>query len=173
MICNDPGSSAAVVAPELLARLAVEPLFRAVCESSGDVRRITRIVNLTGDRYDLFAGIDTLAFESLVMGAKGWVAALAAAFPKEALAIWRHAISGHMEEARRVYRWFQPLLELGGSAKSIQNITLVESMVIGSTDRCRLPRQPLRGEERLHVEKVVRYALASRAGIYLHSPAAE
>jgi 4-hydroxy-tetrahydrodipicolinate synthase len=173
MICNDPAATGVDVVPELLARFADEPLFRAVSEASGDVRRITRIVNLTGDRYDLFAGIDTLAFESLAMGARGWNAALATAFPREALAIWRHAVTGHMEEARRIYRWFQPLLDLGGSVKAVQNIKLVESMVVGSTDRCRPPRQPLRGEERLHVEKIVRYALASRAGIHLHSPAAE
>jgi 4-hydroxy-tetrahydrodipicolinate synthase len=80
---------------------------------------------------------------------------------------------GHFEEARRIYRWFQPLLDLGASPKHVQNIKLIESMVIGSNDRCRKPRQPLQGEERFYVEKVVRYALASRAGILLHSPAAE
>jgi 4-hydroxy-tetrahydrodipicolinate synthase len=80
---------------------------------------------------------------------------------------------GHFEEARRLYRWFQPLLDLEVSDKLVQNIKQVESMIIGSNDRCRLPRQPLRGEERLQVEKIVRYALASRAGIMLHPPAAE
>jgi 4-hydroxy-tetrahydrodipicolinate synthase len=49
----------------------------------------------------------------------------------------------------------------------------METMVIGSNDRCRAPRQPLRGDERTHVEKIIRYALASRAGIALHLPAAE
>ncbi len=98
--------------PEVLARLADEPLFRAVKEASGDLRRITRIINLTGDRYRLFAGTDPLALESLIMGASGWVAGLVAAFPRETLAIYRYAINGHLAEARRIYRWFQPLLEL-------------------------------------------------------------
>jgi 4-hydroxy-tetrahydrodipicolinate synthase len=173
MIHNNPVVYGVDITPEMLARFADEPLFWAVKEASGDVRRITRIVNLTGDRYDLFAGIDNLAFEAFAMGAKGWVAGLVAAFPKEAMAVWRYAMIGHFEEARRIYRWFQPLLDLGASPKHVQNIKLIESMVIGSNDRCRKPRQPLQGEERFYVEKVVRYALASRAGILLHSPAAE
>jgi 1-pyrroline-4-hydroxy-2-carboxylate deaminase len=101
------------------------------------------------------------------------VAGLVAAFPRETVAIYRYAINGHLAEARRIYRWFQPLLELGCSPKRVQNIKLVEFMVNGSSDRCRLPRQALSGEERSRVEKLLRYALASRASLIMHPPAAE
>jgi 4-hydroxy-tetrahydrodipicolinate synthase len=173
MISNDPSASGVDITPELLAKLADEPLFRAIKEASGDTRRITRIINLTGNRYDLFAGVDSLAFESLVMGVSGWIVGLANAFPKEMVAIWRYAATGHVDEARRIYRWFQPLLDLNLPPKHVQNVKLVERMVAGSNDRCRPPRQPLRGEERLNIERLVRYALASRASILLHPPAAE
>ncbi|HEY7748658.1 MAG TPA: dihydrodipicolinate synthase family protein [Aestuariivirgaceae bacterium] len=173
MVCNNPSVHGVDITAELLARIADEPLFWAVEESSGDVRRITRIINLTGNRYDLFAGIDSLALESLLMGAKGWVAGIAGTFPKEAIAVWRYATLGHMEEARRLYRWFRTILDLETSTKAVQNVKLVESLVMGSNDRCRLPRQPLKGEERLRVERLVRYALVSRAGVALHPPAAE
>jgi 4-hydroxy-tetrahydrodipicolinate synthase len=173
MLSNGRKLNGGEISAPTFARLADEPLFQAVEDSFGDVRRLTRIIGLTGDRYDLFSGIDNLALESLIMGARGWVASLAAVFPRETLAIWRHAMAGNVEEARRLYRWFQPLLDLVVSDRSVQNIKLVETMVIGSNDRCRLPRFALRGEERAHVEKIVRYALASRAGIALHPPAAE
>jgi len=173
MICNNPAAYGVDIPPELLAKFADEPLFWGISEASGDLRRITRIINLTGDRYDVFAGHDNLACESLLMGARGWIAGLVGAFPKETLAIWRYATMGHVEEARRIFRWFQPLLDLQTSAKHVQNIKLVETMIMGSNDRCRLPRQPLRGDERLEVEKIVRYAMASRAGIVIHPPAAE
>ena len=173
MICNNPSEYRVDMTPEFLARLADEPLFGAIKEASGDLRRITRIINLTGDRYRLFGGTDQLALESLIMGASGWVAGLVAAFPKETVAIYRYAVNGHLAEARRIYRWFQPLLELADSAKHVQNVKLVELMVNGSPDRCRLPRQPLSGEERSRVEKLVRYAMASRAGLIVHPPAAE
>ncbi|HEY7765554.1 MAG TPA: dihydrodipicolinate synthase family protein [Aestuariivirgaceae bacterium] len=173
MILNNPADYGTDLSPELLARFADEPLVRAVADASGDVRRITRIINLTGARYELFAGADSLAFESLILGASGWAAAIAATFPKETVAIWRYAIAGHVEEARRIYRWFQPLLDLGNPPKQIQKVKLVERMVNGSSERCRLPRQPLSGEMREAVEKTVRYALAARAGILVHPPAAE
>lgn len=173
MIYNNPVSYGVDVTPEMFARMADEPLFQAVKESSDDVRRITRIINLTGDRYDIFTGVDNLALESLLLGAKGWVAGLVAAFPRETLAIWKHATSGHVDEARRLYRWFHPLLDLDVSTKLVQNIKLVEAIVLNSNDRCRPPRMPLEGEERARVEKVVRYALASRAGIAAHTTAAE
>ncbi len=173
MIYNNPVSYGVDVTPEMFVRLADEPLFQAIKESSDDVRRITRIINLTGDRYDLFSGVDNLALESLLLGAKGWVAGLVAAFPRETTAIWRQAMSGNIEDARRLYRWFHPLLDLDVSTKLVQNIKLVETMVIGSNDRCRPPRLPLQGAERARVVKVVRYALASRAGIAAHTTAAE
>jgi dihydrodipicolinate synthase/N-acetylneuraminate lyase len=173
MICNNANDSGVDMTPEFLARLADEPLFRAVKEASGDLRRITRIINLTGDRYRLFAGTEPLALEGLIMGAGGWVAGLVAAFPRETVAIYRYAINGHLAEARRIYRWFRPLLELSDSPKHVQNIKLVEFMVNGSSDRCRLPRQALSGEERSRVEKLLRYALASRASLIMHPPAAE
>ena len=173
MIYNNPSDYGVDMTPEFLARLADEPLFRSINEVSRDLKRITRIINLTGGRYQIFAGSDPLALESLIMGASGWVAGLVAAFPKETVAIYRYAVGGHFAEARRIYRWFQPLLELDDSAKHVQNIKLVELMVNGSTDRCRLPRQPLSGEERGRLEKLVRYAMVSRAGLAVHPPAAE
>jgi 1-pyrroline-4-hydroxy-2-carboxylate deaminase len=173
MIYNNPPDYGVDMVPEFLARLADEPLFCGIKEASGDLKRITRIINLTGDRYRIFAGIDPLALESLLMGASGWVAGLVAAFPKETVAIYRYAAGGHSAEARRIYRWFQPLLELDDSVKHVQNVKLVELMVNGSPDRCRLPRQPLSGEERSQLEKLVRYTMASRAGLTMHPPAAE
>ena len=59
-----------------------EPLFVAIKESSDDIRRSTEIINRFGDRFDLFTGVDNLAFEALSVGAIGWVAGLVTAFPK-------------------------------------------------------------------------------------------
>lgn len=40
----------------------------AIKESCDDTRRITDLRNLLGDRYQLFFGLDNLAFEGLVLG---------------------------------------------------------------------------------------------------------
>ncbi|TIO67774.1 MAG: dihydrodipicolinate synthase family protein, partial [Mesorhizobium sp.] len=118
--------------------------------------------NRLGDRYDLFTGVDNLAFEALSVGAIGWVAGLVTAFPRETVAIYQLMRKGRREEALKIYRWFRPLLDLDVSTYLVQNIKLAEVLGIGTNDRVRMPRQPLSGERRKAVEKIVRDALAAR-----------
>jgi 1-pyrroline-4-hydroxy-2-carboxylate deaminase len=150
------------VTVEIMAELASDPLFAAVKESSDDIRRSTDIINAFGDRFDLFTGVDNLAFEALSVGAIGWVAGLVTAFPRETVAIYQLMKQGRREEALAVYRWFRPLLDLDVSTYLVQNIKLAEVFAIGSNDRVRMPRQPLSGERRKAVEKVVKDAIAAR-----------
>jgi 4-hydroxy-tetrahydrodipicolinate synthase len=162
MIYNNPVSYGVDMTPSILAELAADPHFVAIKESSDDIRRVTQIINRFSDRFQVFAGVDNLALESLAVGAKGWVAGLVCAFPAETLAIYELATAGRFDEAVAIYRWFQPLLDLDVSSKLVQNIKLVETLVTGSNDRCRAPRLPLRGDERSRVEAIVAAALARR-----------
>jgi 4-hydroxy-tetrahydrodipicolinate synthase len=150
-----------VTAP-MLAELADEKRFVALKESSGDVRRLTDIVNLIGDRYALFSGVDDLAMESLMLGAVGWVAGLVCAFPQETVAIYRLMKAGRIAEARKIYRWFMPLLHLDVSLRFVQNIKLVEHLVRGTSPAVRAPRLELIGAEKAAVEAVVAAALKNR-----------
>src|SRR5690606_3234805 len=142
--------------------LAEDERFVAVKESCGDIRRTTEIFNALGNRYDVFTGVDNLAFEALAMGADGWVAGLVTAFPRETVAIYRLMKAGRHDEALAIYRWFRPLLDLDVSTYLVQNIKLAEVHAIGSNDRVRMPRQPLTGDDRARVEKVIEKALATR-----------
>ena len=150
------------VTVDVMEELAPDPLFVAIKESSDDIRRSTEIINRFGDRFDLFTGVDNLAFEALSVGAIGWVAGLVTAFPRETVAIYQLMKQGRREEALSIYRWFRPLLDLDVSTYLVQNIKLAEVHAIGTNDRVRMPRQPLSGERRKTVEKIVRDALAVR-----------
>jgi len=150
------------VTPDIMEELANDARFVAVKESSDDIRRSTEIINRLGDRYDLFTGVDNLAFEALSVGAIGWVAGLVVAFPLETVAIYQLMQQGRQAEALEIYRWFRPLLDLDVSSYLVQNIKLAEALAIGSNDRVRMPRKPLSGERRLQVEKTVLDALAIR-----------
>lgn len=150
------------VTVDIMAELASDPLFVAVKESSDDIRRSTEIINAFGDRFDLFTGVDNLAFEALSIGAIGWVAGLVVAFPRETVAIYQLMKQGRRDEALSIYRWFRPLLDLDVSTYLVQNIKLAEVHAIGSNDRVRMPRMPLSGERRKAVEKIIKDALAVR-----------
>jgi dihydrodipicolinate synthase/N-acetylneuraminate lyase len=155
------------VTPDIMEELASDARFVAVKESSDDIRRTTEIFNRLGDRYAVLTGVDNLAFEALSVGAVGWVAGLVCAFPAETVAIYRLIKAGRQAEALEIYRWFRPLLDLDVSTFLVQNIKLAEAIAIHSTEHVRAPRQPLSGERRKAVEKIVLDAIASRAKLAL------
>ena len=150
------------VTPEIMEELASDKRFVAIKESSDDIRRTLEIFNRLGDRYDVFTGVDNLAFEALALGAVGWVAGLVVAFPQETVAIWRLMQAKRYDEALAIYRWFRPLLDLDVSTYLVQNLKLVEALALNTTEYVRAPRMPLEGEQRAKVEKIVREALATR-----------
>ncbi len=162
MIYNNPVAYGVDVTPQMFIELANEPAIVAIKESSDDVRRITDIINLTGDRYRIFCGVDNIALEALVLGAHGWLAGLVCAFPKETVAIYDLLKANRVQEAVEIYRWFKPVLDLDVSTKLVQNIKLAEAMAGVGNENVRAPRLPLTGEERERVQQVLRDALASR-----------
>lgn len=165
MIYNNPVAYKVDTTPEMFEELADEEMFVAIKESSDDVRRITEIRNRVGDRYQLFTGVDNLALESLMMGADGWVAGLVCAFPEETVAIWNLVRAERYAEARTIYAWFRPLLDLDVNVKLVQNIKFAQKMVGLGTETTRPPRLPLVGDEREFVEGVIRQALDTRPDV--------
>jgi 4-hydroxy-tetrahydrodipicolinate synthase len=162
IVYNNPISYGNDITPAMFAELADEKNFVAIKESSGDVRRITDLINTVGDRYALFTGVDDLVLESVLLGATGWIAGTGIAFPAENQRLWDLATAGEWDEAVRLYRWFTPLLHLDTHPKFIQYIKLaVQECGLGS-ETVRPPRLPLAGAEREHVLKVIRDGIATR-----------
>src|SRR5207302_6815986 len=130
------------------AELADEKTIVALKESSENVRRITDLVNIVGDRYILFGGVDDLVLESVLLGAQGWISGLVNAFPVENRALWDLATSGQWEQARELYRWYTPLLHLDTKIKLVQYIKLAMAETGLGSEMVRAPRLPLVGAER-------------------------
>ena len=162
MIYNNPIDYKIEVTLDMFEALAELDNVQAVKESTRDLSNVTRMKNRFGDRFKILSGVDTLALESLLMGADGWVAGLVCAFPKETVAIYRLVRAGRREEALAIYRWFLPLLELDINARLVQNIKLAEQAVELGTEHVRLPRLPLEGAERTTVMGIIDQALACR-----------
>jgi 4-hydroxy-tetrahydrodipicolinate synthase len=159
---NNPVSYGVDITPAMFAEMADEPKFVAIKESSENVRRITDLKNMCGDRYLLFNGVDDLALESAVLGAVGWVAGLVNAFPEESQLLWDCAMSGRYDEARTIYRWFTPLLHLDTHVKLVQYIKLATAETGLGTETVRAPRLPLVGKERDDILAIIRQAIRTR-----------
>jgi len=163
MLYNNPVAYGTDVLPEQLADLAGGlPNLAAVKESSTDVRRITAIRALLGDRLSLLVGVDDLILEGVQAGAEGWIAGLADALPEESVRLFELARAGRLDEARALYDWFLPLLRLDTVPKFVQLIKLVQAETGLGSEPVRPPRLPLVGAEREEVLDLIRGALARR-----------
>jgi len=162
MLYNNPPSYRVNIDMDTLARLADVPNIVCIKESSPDPRRFTDLINAFGDRFTLFAGLDDIAFEGLTLGAKGWVSGLTNAFPAESLALYEAICSGDLNQARRIYRWFMPLLHLDSEHDLVQSIKLAEQIMQRGSERVRPPRLPLVGTRRDEVTRMVERARDAR-----------
>ncbi len=162
MLYNNPPAYRVSVGIEALKALADRPNIVCLKESAPDTRRFTDLFNAIGDRYLLFAGLDDVALEGLVLGAKGWVSGLTNAFPAESLALYEAIIRGDMKTALAIYRWFMPLLHLDAEHDLVQSIKLAEQIMGRGSERVRPPRYPLTGVRRAEVVALVENAAATR-----------
>ena len=162
MIYNNPVDYKTLVTLDMFAELADCHNIQAIKESTRDISNVTRMINRFGDRFQLLCGVDTLALEELLMGAVGWVAGLVCALPKETVVIYNLVQEGKIEEARKIYRWFLPLLELDIHPKLVQYIKLAEQHCGIGSEHVRAPRLTLIGEERTRVEKIITDGIKNR-----------
>jgi 1-pyrroline-4-hydroxy-2-carboxylate deaminase len=162
MIYNNPVDYNIEVTLDMFEDIMSCKNIQAVKESTRDISNVTRIRNRFGNDLKILCGVDTLALESLLMGANGWVAGLVCGFPAETVAIYELAKAGRIDEAIAIYRWFLPLLELDINPQLVQNIKLAEVGTGIGTENVRAPRLPLQGKERERVLKIISDSLKTR-----------
>jgi 1-pyrroline-4-hydroxy-2-carboxylate deaminase len=162
MLYNNPPAYRVSIDFETLDALADVPNIVAIKESAPDPRRFTDLINRYGDRFSVMAGLDDVALEGLMLGASGWVSGLTSAFPRESVALVAAANRDDWEEARRIYRWFMPLLHLDAEHDLVQSIKLAEQMMGRGSERVRMPRMPLTGARRAEVIAMVEEAARTR-----------
>ncbi len=162
MLYNNPPAYRVSISLETLQRLSDVKTLVAIKESAPDSRRITDIINACGDRYAVFAGLDDVALEGLMLGAVGWVSGLTSAFPEESIGLWDAFKAGDHARALEIYRWFMPLLHLDAEHDLVQSIKLAEEIMGRGSERVRMPRLPLTGARRTAVTEMVKTARDTR-----------
>ena len=163
MLYNNPVAYGTDFLPEQINELTAEhENFEAVKESSTDVRRVTWIRELVGDRLAIFVGVDDAIVEGIAVGAVGWVAGLVNALPQESVDLFNYAINGEREKAMNLYNWFLPLLRMDTVPKFVQLIKLVQQEVGMGNARVRPPRLQLEGAELDEALRVIRHTLNHR-----------
>ncbi len=113
MLYNYPGRTGVDMTPALVERLAALKNIRYIKESTGDIARIGEILRRVGGKMGVFCGCDTLALESLRLGAVGWVGGVVNLLPKEHVQLFELACEeGDGHAAEKLYHRLLPILSL-------------------------------------------------------------
>jgi len=163
MLYNNPIAYGTDFLPEQIQELTEEyDNFEAVKESSTDARRVSAIRALVDRRLEISVGVDDAVLEAIGVGAKGWVAGLANALPRESVELFNCGMNGEHGKAFELYRWFLPLLRMDTVPKFVQLIKLVQVEVGMGNPRVRPPRMELIGSELEQTKKIICEALRTR-----------
>ena len=163
MLYNNPIAYGTDVSAAQIAELARHSNLHAVKESGGDVRRVSAIRELLGERISVLVGLDDMIVESVGVGATGWIAGLVNALPEESVRLFDLAVSGDRERTLALYDWFLPLLRMDTVPKFVQLIKLVQRAVGLGSERVRPPRLQLVGDELDAVERLIHERLGHPA----------
>jgi len=163
MLYNNPIAYGTDFLPEQIRELAEEySNFEAVKESSTDARRVSAIRALLDRRLEISVGVDDAVLEAIGVGARGWIAGLANALPRESVDLFNCGMNGDSDKAFEMYRWFLPLLRMDTVPNFVQLIKLVQAELGMGNARVRPPRLELVGEELAQTKKTISDALRSR-----------
>ncbi|MEW2301539.1 dihydrodipicolinate synthase family protein [Streptomyces sp. NPDC006655] len=157
---NNPVDTKVDLVPELLATLHGEGYIHAVKEFSGDVRRAWRLAELAPE-LDLLVGADDVLLELAVAGAKGWVAGYPNALPAATVELYRAAVRGDLDTAKRLYGQLHPLLRWDSRVEFVQAIKVSMDVVGRHGGPCRPPRVPLLPKQEAAVRAATEKAVAA------------
>ncbi len=99
ILYNVPGRTAVDMLPETVARLAEVPNIIGVKEATGELERIARIRELTGDDFAIYSGDDASAREAILRGADGDISVTANVAPDIMHRMCEAALAGDAAQA--------------------------------------------------------------------------
>ena len=107
---NIPGRTGSNIAPETLARLAEIKNFIGVKEASGSTEQTSDILRLTNGKFTVLSGDDALTVPLMAIGAKGVIATIGNAMPREIHELAAAGLAGDFERARQLHYQMLPLM---------------------------------------------------------------
>jgi 4-hydroxy-tetrahydrodipicolinate synthase len=112
MAYNNPATAGTDMRPELLAKLLEISNVTMIKESTGDINRLHRLVQLAGDDVAFFNGSNPLALDAFVAGASGWCTAAANLIPELNLSLYQAVVEENdLKLALDVFHRQLPLLQ--------------------------------------------------------------
>lgn len=109
VLYNVPGRTAVNMLPSTVARLAEIKNVVAIKEATGDMKQVSEIIRLCGDKIALISGDDFTTLPLLALGGKGAISVTANVAPKEMADMCSHWMNGDHDKARALHYKLEPL----------------------------------------------------------------
>ena len=109
VLYNVPGRTAVNILPATVARLAEIEDIVAIKEATGDMKQVSEVLRLCGDRIAVISGDDFTTLPLLALGGKGVISVTANVAPREMsdmCSLWKQ---GKHDEARALHYKLEPL----------------------------------------------------------------
>ncbi|KJR41662.1 dihydrodipicolinate synthase [Candidatus Magnetoovum chiemensis] len=109
VLYNVPGRTALNILPETVARLSEIENITAIKEATGDMKQVSRVIQLCGNNITVLSGDDFTTFALMALGGKGVISVVANIAPKEVADMCSSMLNGNIEKARQLHYQLEPL----------------------------------------------------------------
>ncbi len=109
VLYNVPGRTAVNILPSTVARLAEIANIVAIKEASGDMKQVSEIIRLCGDKITVISGDDFTTLPLLALGGKGVISVSANVAPKDMSMMCSLWMKGQHDRARAIHYKLEPL----------------------------------------------------------------
>lgn len=106
---NVPGRTAVNILPSTVARLAEIESIVAIKEASGDMKQVSEIIRLCGDKITVISGDDFTTLPLLSLGGRGVISVSANVAPKDMSMMCSLWMKGQHDRARAIHYKIEPL----------------------------------------------------------------
>jgi 4-hydroxy-tetrahydrodipicolinate synthase len=109
VLYNVPGRTAVNILPSTVARLAEIENIVAIKEATGDMKQVSEVIRLCGNRITVVSGDDFTTLTLLALGGKGVISVSANVAPKDVSLMCSLWMKGQHDRARALHYKLEPL----------------------------------------------------------------
>ena len=111
VVYNVPSRTGVNLLPETVARLAALPNIVGIKEATGDLRQVSKVLELCGDKITVLSGDDFTVLPLLAVGGQGVISVTSNVAPADMAGMCNAFFAGDLAKARALHYKMWPLME--------------------------------------------------------------
>ena len=143
ILYNVPGRTGCALTPKTIAALAEHPNIVGLKEATGNMAQMVEIMNLCGDKIDVYSGEDALTVPMMAMGGAGTISVLSNILPAETVAMTDACKAGDFKTAAAMQCKFMPLINALFSQVNPIPVKAAAAALGFGDDALRMPLTPM------------------------------